>query len=79
MTAEEIPYSFLVALWKKTGGKAWEPPDMNCPTVKRLIDAGYVRRCTMRCGFEAFDTGLQWTEAGKLAVRSILEGNPHDQ
>jgi hypothetical protein len=55
-------------LYAKSGGKAWEPPDRNHPLIVRLIERGYLRRCVMRCGFEAFDSGVNWTDAGHAAL-----------
>jgi len=55
----------LERLWMRTEGKAWEPPSLKHPSVTALIEGGWVRICTMRCGFEAFDSGLQWTDAAR--------------
>lgn len=69
--ADRIPDAYIKLLWEKTNGEAWEPTDRNHAQVRRLIDAGYLVRCPMRCGFEAFDTGVKWTEAGKQAAAAI--------
>ncbi|PCI28008.1 hypothetical protein COB52_04210 [Candidatus Kaiserbacteria bacterium] len=59
---------------EKTAGKAWEPPrGRNHPYIVKLIKAGYLKHCVMRCGFEAFDTGVTWTDAGKLAVSEVIK------
>lgn len=63
---------FIVQLWRRTEGKAWEPPDMRHPIIADLIERGFIRRCTMRCGFEAFNTGVTWTDAGRTAVSALL-------
>lgn len=61
----------LAILYEKTGGKAWEPPAPNFPWLVRMIEAGYLRRCDMRCGFEAMkDAGITWTDAGHEAMRA---------
>lgn len=71
---EEKKMSILRDLWKQTGGKAWEPKDPSLPLFDEWIKAGYVRRCDMRCGFEAFkDAGIAWTEAGKAAMRTHVD------
>lgn len=62
----------LLILFAKTKGEAWEPPVPKFPWLITLIEAGYLKRCDMRCGFEAFkDSGVTWTEAGRQAVQSI--------
>ena len=63
----------ILALWRRYGGKAWEPSGgTNTPNARRLIGDGFVEVCDMRCGFEAFkDAGLRLTEAGKLAAQAI--------
>jgi hypothetical protein len=67
----------LAVLLEKTGGKAWEPPAPRYPWIVKMIDAGFLKRCDMRCGFEAFkDTGLRFTDAGILAL-TLLE-NSHE-
>lgn len=56
----------LAMLWDKTKGKAWEPQSgLSHPFIATLIDGGWVKICTMRCGFEAFDTGLNWSDAAR--------------
>jgi len=61
-------------VFAKAGAAAWEPPEPNHPTIIKLIDAGYLRRCDMRCGFERFrDTGVKWTEAGLAVVRPQID------
>lgn len=65
----------LANLWRRTEGKAWEPPSLRHPSVVALIDGGWVKVCTMRCGFEAFDTGLQWTDAAR-AYFAVIEASP---
>jgi len=65
--------NFLPTLWEKTGGKAWEPPKgRDHPFIATLVNAGYLKHCVMRCGFEAMDTGVAWTEAGQ-AQFSVCE------
>jgi hypothetical protein len=68
MAERILSLSSIQRLWEKTQGKAWEPPDRNHPTVKSLIDGGWVKPCPMRCGFEAFDTGVKWTDAARIAL-----------
>ncbi len=63
----------LHQLWLKTEGKAWEPPDLRSPLLVQLIEAGWLKRCPMRCGFEAFDTGVTWTGAGRAYFASAIE------
>ena len=67
----------LLALWERTDGKAWEPPDLRHPLIVSLIDDGWVKPCTMRCGFEAFDTGVKWTEAARAYFSA--RQNPHPE
>jgi hypothetical protein len=56
----------LDKLWAATNGRAWEPKSgLNHPFVAALLDGGWVKICTMRCGFEAFDTGLTWSNAAR--------------
>lgn len=70
LTANEM--RVLRDVFERTRGQAWEPPQPDSRIVKRWIEAGYVRRCDMRCGFEAFkDTGLNWTEAGRAALSTL--------
>jgi len=82
-----IPSAHIKLLWGKTHGKAWEPQNLKAPLIVHLIDAGYLKRCAMRCGFEAFDTGVDWTDAGKVAAKAIearsvetarLDGDSHE-
>lgn len=49
--------------------QAWEPTIGNkSPIVCDLVEAGYLRRVKMRCGFEAFgEVGIMWTEAAHEA------------
>jgi hypothetical protein len=64
----------LVILFEKSNGQAWEPPAPNHPWLVKLIDAGYLKRCDMRCGFEAFkDSGVTWTQAGRDAIAAMKE------
>jgi hypothetical protein len=58
----------IIELFNKSEGKAWEPPDLKRPWIKQLIADGYLRPCTMRCGFEAFDSGVEWTSAARAAI-----------
>lgn len=60
----------LPTLWEKTGGKAWEPPRRDNPVLNELVSAGYLKHCTLRFFFEAFDTGITWTDAGRKAMAS---------
>ena len=68
-----ISSAAILKIWQATKGRAWEPRGgTKNPQVRRLIDAGYVRVCDMRFGFEAMkDAGLCWTEAGKIAAKAI--------
>lgn len=62
----------LLILFEKSNGQAWEPPAPNYPWLVKLIDAGYLKRCDMRCGFEAFkDSGVTWTQAGRDAIAAM--------
>jgi len=63
----------LAKLWRATGGKAWEPPSLHHPSAVALVNGGWAKVCTMRCGFEAFDTGLQWTDAAKAYFALVTE------
>lgn len=68
----------LVALFVKCGGKSFEAKDPNGKTANRLIELGMMRRCDMRCGFEAMkDAGLAWTPAGRAVVAALqtIKGN----
>lgn len=47
-------------------GPAWEPENMKSDLLLELINAGWLRRCAMRFGFEAFDTGVKWTDPALL-------------
>lgn len=63
-----IPPS-LRKIWDGTGDIGWEPRagiDYNEP-VKRLLDEGWLKRCVMRCGFEAMNSGVRWTKAAIAA------------
>jgi hypothetical protein len=66
----------LANLWIKTGGRAWEPPSLRHPSVIALIEGGWVKVCTMRCGFEAFDTGLKWTDAARAYFAAVEATHP---
>ena len=66
----------LATLWEKTGGKAWEPRDRCHPFIGMLIDGGWVKYCAMRCGFEAFDTGVNWTDAARAYFAAMLDVAP---
>jgi hypothetical protein len=76
MTVEQVDRALderdlaqIDTLLNRTQGRAWEPPAPNHPWLRKLTEAGVLRRCDMRCGFEAFkETGLEWTEAGRLVV-----------
>lgn len=78
--------SQLERLWNKTEGKAWEPDcGLRHRFVEALIAGGWVKVCTMRCGFEAFDTGLTWTDAARayfaasaIETRSAETAGPKD-
>lgn len=62
----------LVLLFEKTNGQAWEPPAPHYPWLVKLINAGYLKRCDMRCGFEAMkDAGVTWTQAGRDAIQAL--------
>lgn len=59
----------LAIIFEKTKGEAWEPPSPNYPWLTRMVAAGFLRRCDMRCGFEAFrDSGLTFTDAGRIVL-----------
>jgi hypothetical protein len=61
----------LERLLQRTGGEAWEPPDPRADRFDTLIAGGYLVRCDMRCGFEAFrDSGVRWTDAGRRAIEA---------
>ena len=60
-----VPHRTLASLWEKTGGNAWEPPALNHPLIVQMIDGGWVKRCTMRSMFDAFETGVKWTDAAR--------------
>jgi hypothetical protein len=55
--------------------QAWEDrPRRTIRGSVKLIDAGYLKRCDMRCGFEAFkDSGVTWTQAGRDAIAAMKE------
>jgi len=74
-----LSLSAIRRLYEKTEGKAWEPADVRHPQVKALVDGGWVKPCQMRCGFEAFDTGVKWTDAARIALATPKEDNPDDQ
>jgi hypothetical protein len=62
----------LAIVFEKTGGKAWEPPSPQFPWIERMVAAGFLRRCDMRCGFEAFKaTGLTFTDAGRIVLAAL--------
>lgn len=53
-------------LWERSKGKAFEPKVYTNAFIEYLLKEGWMRRCDMRCMFEAFrDTGLAWTGAAK--------------
>jgi hypothetical protein len=70
--AREIASSDLEQLDKlfaHTSGEAWEPKGgRDLPWIVRMVDSGYLRHCVMRCGFEAMDTGIKWTDAGRRVM-----------
>lgn len=70
-----VPRASIAKLWAHTHGKAWEPNGgTNTPSARKLIAAGYVEVCDLRCGFEALrDAGLRWTEAGRIAAQAIAQ------
>lgn len=70
-----ISKAHIKLLWEKTHGKAWEPRDYRHPFIDKMIRAGFLERCTMRFGFEAFDTGVDWTPAGRIAAKAIQDGD----
>lgn len=72
-----IDFERVHRIWKAVDGKAWEPPDPHSPFIDEMIEAGYIRRCNMRCGFELLkDAGVTWTEAGRMAM--ALASQPMD-
>lgn len=71
--------SAALKLWVTSAGvDAWEPKDPNAPLAVKLIEAGFLKRCNIRCGFEVLGPiGLQWTNAGQIAMRCLIEApNP---
>lgn len=76
MSERVLSLAAIRRLYEKTSGKAWEPTDREHPQVKALIDGGWVRHCPMRCGFEAFDTGVKWTDAARLALKVEVPAPP---
>lgn len=75
--ARSIPSTKQLAdLWAKTGGKAWEPADHRHPFIGMLVDGGWVKYCAMRCGFEAFDTGVNWTDAARAYFAAFAQQAP---
>lgn len=61
-------HDILKAIFRKTGGGAWEPPDLKHPFIARSIAAGYLRRLDGRCGLEAIkDSHVGFTDAGREA------------
>lgn len=80
MSARVLSLASIRRIYEHGKGKAWEPPDIEHPTVKVLIDGGWVKRCQMRCGFEAFDTGVKWTDAARIALNGeqpVPQENPN--
>jgi len=62
----------LEKVFERTGGEAWEPLNPWYPWLERMIGAGFLRRCDMRCGFEAFkDSGLVFTDAGRIVLAAL--------
>ena len=68
MGERTISLAAIRRLYEKTEGKAWEPTHRDHPQVKSLIDGGWLKTCPMRCGFEAFDSGVKWTDAARIAL-----------
>jgi hypothetical protein len=69
----------LNKLWARTKGEAWEPEcGLRHPFVAALIDGGWVKICTMRCGFEAFDTGLNWSDAARAYFAALQQAEAGD-
>ena len=69
-------------LYRRSGGRGWEPPNAKHPIITSLIGAGYLRPCRMRCGFEAWDGGVTWTESAHAALAQPLppsSGAPNGQ
>lgn len=73
-SSAELP-DWLLTVWKKTGGKSWEPPQPDSKGVLWLIENGFAKRVDGRCGFEAFkDSMLAWTTAG-AALMVLIAAN----
>lgn len=61
----------LIEHWKKHGDIGWQPKGgRDHPSVKQLIENGWLEPCIMRFGFEAMDTGVAWTDAARDFLRS---------
>lgn len=61
-------------LYEKSKGKAWEPRDPSSKFLKRMVDAGYLRRVDGRCGFERFkDSHIAWTELGLKEMQEPIK------
>lgn len=64
LTASEM--GLLYDLWRYSAGGAWQPIAPKHPFFKRMIAAGYLRRCDGAGGVEPFkDSHLSWTDAGR--------------
>lgn len=62
------------ALWLKTNGSPWEPPNPNDKRVTALIAGGWLRRVDGRCGFEAMkDSMLAFTDAARALIAAEAE------
>lgn len=59
----------LAECWRRSGGKAWEPRGgTNTLSVRKYVEAGYLKVVNGRCGFELLkDAMVDWTEAGRTA------------
>jgi hypothetical protein len=63
----------LVAVWRLSAGKAWEPQNPQHPFFERAIRAGYLYRLDGRFGYERIkDAYIGWTDAGIDAMESAL-------
>jgi hypothetical protein len=65
-------HRLLAECWKRSEGRAWEPPRIKGnPFFDWAVKEGYLRVVNGRCGFEAFkDSMVTWTDAGRTALSS---------
>jgi hypothetical protein len=79
LTEKEI--SVLKQCFIRSKGEAWEPPSgTNTNFFDKCVTTGYLKVVDGRCGFELLKNAMvAWTEAGKIAIQSLIEKDRPDE